>query len=214
MLLATSVFAQNLQKGNTQANLPTRISVAGNAIGGSDIVVHKGTAYVSLPALARAAGAHMIMQGGTAVLELPSAGENACGDVEGRLSDTYRKAAVRIPDAIERLRMQASQKGAVVPAASFDAVDRQIAEAALHAQTEADRSVSYALSHANNTVAIMYYKLFAGVAPEEARQGQLDSLLCSAESKFALELGRLSGGESCSVFHSDAGNGEEENTSR
>jgi len=47
----------------------------------------------------------------------------------------------------------------------------------------------------------MYYKLRRGVPPEYAKQGQLDSLLCSMESKFALQVGRLSGKESCSVFH-------------
>ena len=93
---------------------------------------------------------------------------------------------------------------ALIPAANFDEVDRQISEAEFRAQTDADKSVSYALSHASNTLAIMYFKLRRGVPPEYAQQGQLDSVLCSMESKFALQFGRLSGKESCSVFQSSA----------
>jgi hypothetical protein len=48
----------------------------------------------------------------------------------------------------------------------------------------------------------MYFKLRRGVPPEYAKEDQLDSVLCSMESKFALQFGRLSGKESCSVLQS------------
>ena len=139
-------------------------------------------------------------------MSIPAAPESDCGPTQNatRLSDAYRKAAVRIPDAVESLRALVNkQQVAIIPAKSFDEVDREISEAAFRAQTDADKSVSYALSHANDTLAIMYYKLLRGVPPEYAKQGQMDSVLCSMESKFALQVGRLSGKESCSVFHSN-----------
>lgn len=202
-LLAMNVSAQQAQPDRTKPTPLTRITIDGKQIRGNNVLVHKGVAYVSVPALAQALGASVSSQGQVAVLSVP-ASESACGDPRDakRLSDAYRKAAVRIPDAVEGLRAQVKQ-AAVIPAASFDEVDRQISEAAFRAQTDADKSVSYALSHASNTLAIMYYKLRRGVPPEYAKQGQLDSVLCSMESKFALQVGRLSGKESCSVFHTN-----------
>jgi len=70
-------------------------------------------------------------------------------------------------------------------------VDHKIFEAEFRAQTDADKSVSFALRHANDTLAIMYYKLRRGVPPEDAEEGQMDSVLCSMESKFALQVGRF-----------------------
>jgi hypothetical protein len=115
---------------------------------------------------------------------------------------------VHIPDAIESLRAAVKtatvrEHVGVIPVARFDEIDRQISEADFHAQTDADKSVSYALSKATNVLAIMYLRLWRGVPSEYAKQGQLDSVLCSMESKFALQGGRLSGRETCSVFHFD-----------
>jgi len=205
-LLSLNVFAQEAQPGADRAKfgLLTQITVEGKRITGDDVLVRKGTTYVSVPALAQALGASVTSQGPVAVLSIPASPE--CGDIPDvkRLSDAYRKAAVRIPDAVESLRVLVNKPTLVIPAASFDEVDHQISEADFRAQTDADKSVSYALSHANAVLAIMYYKLRRGVPPEYARQGQLDSVLCSMESKFALEVGRLSGKESCSIFHADS----------
>ena len=204
-LLAASVAAQQAQPGADAKSVPlTQITIEGKQIAGDDVLVRRGTAYVSVPALAKALGASVASQGPMAVLSIPAAPEAGCGDIPDakRLSDAYRKAAVHIPDVVESLRVLVNQQATIIPAASFDEVDRQISEAEFRARTDADKSVSYALSHANSSLAIMYYKLRRGVPSEYARHGQLDSVLCSMESKFALQVGRLSGTESCSVFQS------------
>ena len=204
-LLATSVSAQQEQAGADRAKAGpwTQITIAGKPIGGDDVLVRKGITYVSVPALAQALGASLASQEQVAVLDIPTAPESDCSGTPNakRLSDEYRKAAVHIPDAIESLRVLVAKPGEIIPAASFDEIDRQISEAEYRAHTDADKAVSYALSHANNTLAILYYKLRRGISPEFAKRGQLDSVLCSMESKFALQAGRLSGRESCSVFH-------------
>jgi hypothetical protein len=203
-LLAASVAAQQAQPRaeHTKSALLTQITIEGKQIAGDDVLVRKGTPYVSVPALAKALGASVASQGPMAVLSIPAAPEAGCGDVPDakRLSDAYRKAAQHIPDAVEGLRILVNKQVTIIPAASFDEVDRQISEAEFRARTDADRSVSYALSHANSSLAITYYKLRRGVPSEYA--SQLDSILCSMESKFALQVGRLSGKESCSVFQS------------
>jgi len=208
-LLVTCACAQ-VQPGASRAKSGTltRITIAAKPVTGDDLLVRSGTTYVSLSALAKALGASVVSQGQAAVLTVPAASESECGDVPAakKLSDTYRKAAVRIPEAIESLRLQVKKHDTTIPAASFDQVDHQIFEAEFHAQTEADKSVSYALKHANDTLAIMYYKLWRGVPPDVAEAGQLDSVLCSMESKFALQVGRFSGRESCSVFRSASSN--------
>jgi hypothetical protein len=207
-LLAVSLSAQEAQPGadHPKPSPLTQITIEGRQITGDDVLVRKGTTYVSLPALARALGASVVSQGQVAVLSIPTAPATPCGespDVK-RLSDAYRKAAVRIPDAIEGLRVLAAKSGVVIPAASFDDIDHQISEADFRAKTEADKTVSYALSHANSTLAIMYYKLRRGVPAEFATQGQLDLELCSLESEYALKVGRLSGKEMCTVFVSSS----------
>ena len=206
-LIVISVSAQQPQPGadRTKSTPLTLITIEGKQIKGDSVLVRKGITYVSVPALAQALGASVSSQGQVTVLSSPAPPEPACGTFPDarKLSDTYRKAAVVIPDEVESLRALVKQS-AVIPGASFDEVDRQISEAEFRAQTDADKSVSYALSHANNALAIMYFKLRRGVSPEYAKQGQLDSVLCSMESKFALQVGRLSGKESCSVFQSSA----------
>jgi hypothetical protein len=200
--LASSVSAQQTPVGpdRTKSGSVTQIMIEGKQLAGDDVLIRKGTAYVSVPALAQALGASVASQGQMTVLSIPA--ESGCGDTPDarRLSDAYRKAAVRIPDEVESLRAVVNKQAVVIPAASFDEVERQISEAEFHAQTDADKSVSYALSHANSTLAIMYFKLRRGVPPEYAKQDQFDSVLCSMESKFALQVGRLSGKESCSVL--------------
>lgn len=212
VLLATSVSAQRTQVSPDRAGPVTQITIEGKRIASNDVLVHKGTPYVSVPALAQALGASVTAQDQVAVLSIPATSETGCGDTPDtrRLSDAYRKAAVSIPDAVERLRVLVNQRTQVIPAAQFDEVERQISEAAFRAQTGADKSVSYALSHANSTLAITYFKLRRGVPPEYAKEGQLDLMLCSMESKFALQFGRLSGKESCSVLQSKEASGNQQ----
>lgn len=203
-LLSTGVSAQETQVSPECAGSVTQITIEGKQISGNDVVVRKGTVYLSIPALAQALGASVTTQGQVAVLSIPASTDSGCGDTPDtrRLSDAYRKAAVRIPDAVESLRVLVGKRTQVIPAASFDEVERQISEAEFRAQTNADKSVSYALSHANSALAIMYFTLRRGVPPEYAKADQLDSVLCSMESKFALQVGRLLGKESCSVLQS------------
>jgi hypothetical protein len=205
MSLAT---AQVVPSGAPRPGAITQIMIDGKRITGPDVVVRNGVAYVSVPALAQTLGASVSSKRQTVLLSLPAAPEVQCEGIPSawKLSDAYRKAAVRLPDTIESLRAMvnkatANKHVAVIPIATFDEVDRQISEADFHAQTDADKSVSYALSKANNILAIMYLRLWRGVPAEFAKQGQLDSVLCSMESKFALQGGRLSGRETCSVFH-------------
>jgi len=82
----------------------------------------------------------------------------------------------------------------------FDAIDRKLTLSTTHVQTDADLAVYYALSYANNSLAIAYYKQSRGVPPEEAQKDQLDSMMCAMESKFALMKGVLMPGGNCSVF--------------
>jgi hypothetical protein len=212
VLLATSACAQETQVSPDRPGAVTQVTIEGKQISGNDVVVRKGVVYVSVPALAQALGASVTAQGHVAVLSIPATSESGCGDTPDtrRLSDAYRKAAVRIPDAVESLRVLVNKGTQVIPAASFDQVERQVSEAEFRAQTNADKSVSYALSHANSTLAIMYFKLRRGVPPEYTREGQLDSVLCSMESKFALQVGRLSGKESCSVLQSKEASGNQQ----
>ena len=214
-LLVASLSAQEAQLADRSKPVQlTQITIEGNTITSDDVLMRKGVAYVSVPALARALGASVASQGAVAVLSVPAAPEPGCGNVPDavRLSDDYRKAAVHIPDAIESLRILVSKPGAVISGASFDDVDHQVAEADFRAQTEADKAVSYALSHANSTLAIMYYKLRRGVPADYAKQSQMDSIVCEMESKFALQVGRLSGKETCSVFHDSASAAETKTT--
>jgi len=204
-LLGISVAAQQVQPDADRSNPGpvTRITINGKQITRQDVLVRKGTIYVSVPALAKVLGASISSRGRAEVLGIPAPPEVECVDVPSawKLSDAYRKAAVRIPDAIEALRTTMNKHLAVIPVASFDEVDRQIAEAEFHAQTDADKSVSYALSKANNRLAIAYFKLWQRVPPEYVKGEEMESVLCSMESKFALQIGRLTGRENCSVFH-------------
>lgn len=215
-LLASSVPAQQLPEGGRRANPGslTQITIAGKRIAGDDVLVRKGTAYVSVPALLEALGGSLAREGNVAVISVPAAGESDRGDAAGAktLSAAYRKAAVRIPDTIEILRTLVYKHVPEVLTPRFDALNHDIATADLSLQTDADKAVSYALSNAANKLEIAYYKMMRGVPPEAAKQGQLDSVLCSMESKFALQVGRLSGQESCSVFVRARGNAPADDT--
>jgi hypothetical protein len=100
-----------------------------------------------------------------------------------------------VPDEIESLRAVALKKEKVPLGPRFDAIDRKLLLSTVH-----DTAVYYALSYANNSLAIIYYKESRGVPADEAQKNQLDSVMCSMESKFALMKGTLLPGGSCSVF--------------
>jgi hypothetical protein len=122
--------------------------------------------------------------------------------VEGQLiSEQFHRDVAAIPDEIEspRASVLKKEKVALDP---IDAIAQKLTDAAtVHAQTdEADMAVYYALSYANSSVAIAYYKQSRGVPSEEAQKGQFDSMMCAMESKFALMKGVLLPGGSCSVF--------------
>ena len=177
LLLGMSVAAQQQpQTGVARSNSGpvTQITINGKQITGEDVMVRKGITYVSVPAMARALGASISSKGQGTVLSVsaPTEIENADLPPTLRLSDAYRKAAVRIPDAVESLRTIMNKHLGIIPVASFDEVDRQIAEADFRAQTEADKAVSYALSKANNQLAIGYFKLWQQVPPEYVKREQ------------------------------------------
>jgi hypothetical protein len=205
-LLTVGSYAQDGQSSPDRGKTAvlTEITIQDREIKGDDVLIHKGTAYVSLPALIEALRATLVSQGQVAVLSIPTGPDSPCGETAAalRLSDAYRKAAVRIPQEIANLRVQALKRGALIPGASFDDIDNQIRNADLQAKTEADKFVSYALSHASSVLAIMYYRLRRGTSPEYAKQDEMDLELCRVESGYALEFGRLSGAEGCSVFQS------------
>lgn len=197
---ATDVLSGRAGKSNsTQPYIP-QVIIAGKRINRDELLVRNGKLFVSIPALKDPLHADMISDAHQLTISVPEAQNSNCKDDprKSRLSDDFRKIAISIPDAIERVRTSALKRGAIIPAARFDEIDSGIKKADLYIQTPADKAVSYALKSASNNLGITYYKLWRGVDPEEARQGMSESVVCSAESKFALELGRLSGGESCS----------------
>ena len=202
VLLSTRGSCQQKVTGPVELPPLSEITIGGSQIAGSDLVVRKGITYVSVPALTKALGASVDTNGSSAVLNVSSPAATGCGAAQAtaRLSDPYRQAAVSIPDKIETLRVLVKKREDIIPAARFDEVEREIFEADYRARTDADKSVSYALSHANNSLAIQYYRHMQGVT-EAQTQDQLDSVLCSMESKFALQAGHLSGKENCSTFH-------------
>ncbi len=197
---ATDILSGRAGKSNsTQPYIP-QVIIAGKRISRDELLVRNGKLFVSIPALQEPLHAAMISGDHELIVSLPEAQDSNCENdlLQRRLSDNYRKMAISIPDAIERVRTSALKRGAIIPAARFDEIDSGIKKADSYIQTPADKAVSYALKSASNNLGITYYKLWRGVDPEEARQGMSESVVCSAESKFALELGRLSGGESCS----------------
>jgi hypothetical protein len=55
--------------------------------------------------------------------------------------------------------------------------------------------VYHALSYADNSLANIYYKQSRGVPFQELQKDQLDSMMCAAETKFALTTGELLRGD-------------------
>ena len=179
-----------------------RVYVGGKPLPGDRVIVKDGATYVELSALATALGAVVNHEEGKVVVTPASPGaECEKPTVEGqRFSPQFRSEVAGVADEIESLRAVVSKKEKVPLGPRFDAIDRQLTLATAHVQTDADMAVYYALSYANNSLAIAYYKQSRGVPLEEAQKNQVDSMICSMESKFALMKGVLMPGGNCSVF--------------
>ncbi len=189
-------------KDNGAAAARRKVFVDGKPIAAGKVVVKDGVAYVEAASLAQAMGASVQLGDGD-VMVTTSASTCGCDNlgVEGqRFSQQFRSDVAGVADEIESLRAVVLKKENVPLGPRFDSIDRKLTLSTTHVQTDADLAVYYALSYANNSLAIAYYKQARGVPPEEAQKDQLDSMLCAMESKFALMKGVLLPGGSCSVF--------------
>jgi hypothetical protein len=194
--------AKQPPRSQESASPPTRkhVYVDGKPIPSNQVIVKDGVSFVDASTLAKALGASVQTGAGGVTIRTakPSCDQTVA---EGqRFSPQFRSDVAGVADEIESLRAVVLKKEQVPLGPRFDAIDRKLALATAHVQTDADMAVYYALSYANNSLAIAYYKLVRGVPVEEAQRNQLDSMMCSMESKFALMKGVLLPGGSCSVF--------------
>ena len=189
-------------KDSGAATLRKRVFVNGKPIATGKVVVKDGIPYVELAALAGAVGATLQSDEAGFMLTIPPPKcECDAPGMEGqRFSQQFRRDVAGVADEIESLRAVVLKKENVPLGPRFDAIDRKLTLSTTHVQTDADLAVYYALSYANNSLAIAYYKQSRGVPPEEAQKDQLDSMMCAMESKFALMKGVLMPGGNCSVF--------------
>ncbi len=180
------------------------VFVNGKPLPANKIIVKDGISYVDASALSEALGAtvHSEEAGLLIRADQPTCNcEKATPLVEGEhFSEQFRSDVARVPDEIESLRAVVLKKEKVPLGPRFDDIDHQLSLSTVHVQTDADMAVYYALSYANNALAIAYYKESRGVSSDEAQKNLLDSMMCSMESKFALMKGTLLPGGSCSVF--------------
>lgn len=187
-----------------QAASPSRkrLFVDGKPIPTTRIVTKDGIDFVDASFLADALGASLQSgEGGVMIRSAAKSADCNTGVVEGQhFSDQFRTDVARVADEIESLRAVVLKREKVDVGKRFDEIDGELSVAKTHVQTEADTAVYYALSYANNSLAIAFFKQQRGVPVEEAQKGQMDSMLCSMESKFALMKGVLLPGGSCSVF--------------
>jgi hypothetical protein len=189
--------------GQQGASVPRkRLFVDGKPIPTTRIVNKDGIDYVDASFLAEALGASVqSAEAGVMIRSAAKTEECDKGVVERqRFSDQFRSDVARVADEIESLRAVVLKREKVDVGARFDEIDGELSLAKTHVQTEADSAVYYALSYANNSLAIAYFKQQRGVPVQEAQKGQMDSMLCAMESKFALMKGVLLPGGSCSVF--------------
>jgi len=201
---AVSGAAQQSQHSKeSTAAVRKRVYVDGRAIAASKVMVKDGVSYVDVTTLAEALGASV--QSGENGWTVSSAAKPTCDgektSVEGqRFSEQFRGDVARVADEIESLRAVVLKKEKAAIGPRFDEIDHQLSLSTVHVQTDADMAVYYALSYANNSLAIIYYKQSRGVPSQELQKDQLDSMMCAMESKFALMKGVLLPGGSCSVF--------------
>jgi len=194
--------AQTLsQNKETVSVAHNRVFVDGKSIPANRVIVKDGASYVEVTALAEAVGATAQSSANGLMITTPPRSEcEQLGNQGQRFSDQFRSDVAGVADEIESLRAVVLKKEKVPLGPRFDAIDRKLTLSTTHVQTDADMSVYYALSYANNSLAIAYYKQSRGATPEEAQKDQLDSMMCAMESKFALMKGVLLPGGSCSVF--------------
>lgn len=197
-------MAQSSSQTQNAASLAARrrVFVDGKPVPASRIVVKDGVSYVDVSTVAEALGASVQSgDGGVNVTTAPSKCDCDKTIVQGqKFSEQFRSDVAGVADEIESLRAVVLKKEKVPLGPRFDAIDRKLTLATAHVQTDADMAVYYALSYANNSLAISYYKQSRGVPAEEAQRNQLDSMMCAMESKFALMKGILLPGGTCSVF--------------
>jgi len=179
-----------------------RLLVDGKLIPATRIVTKDGIDYVDASFLSEALGGSMqSIENGIMIRSAAKSEDCKTSVVEGqRFSDEFRTDVARVADEIESLRAVVLKREKVDVGARFDEIDGELSQAKTHVQTEADSAVYYALSYANNSLAIAYFKQQRGVPVQEAQKDQMDSMLCAMESKFALMKGVLLPGGSCSVF--------------
>lgn len=178
------------------------VFVNGKPLPVSQIMVKDGVSYVNASALAEALGASVQSEESGLLIraDQPTCSCDKTAAAGQRFSETFRRDVAGVPDEIESLRAVVIKKEKVPLGPRFDAIDRKLTLSTVHVQTDADMAVYYALSYANNSLAIAYYKESRGVPADEAQKNQVDSLMCSMESKFALMKGTLLPGGTCSVF--------------
>lgn len=186
-----------------------RLFVDGKPIPTNRVVIKEGVDYVDASFLAEALGASLqSAEGGVMIRSAVKTDGCDKGVIEGqRFSEQFRTDVARVADEIESLRAVVLKREKVDVGTRFDEIDGELSLAKTHVQTEADSAVYYALSYANNSLAIAYFKQQRGVPVEEAQKNQMDSMLCAMESKFALMKGVLLPGGSCSVFQRIEGQG-------
>jgi hypothetical protein len=179
-----------------------KVVVNGKQLPAGKIVVKDGVTYVDASALAQELGATSASDESalTITQRQPKCDCTATSEEGQKFSQAFRSDVAGVADEIESLRAVVLKKENVPLGPRFDAIDRTLTLSTTHVQTDADMAVYYALSYANNSLAIAYYKQARGVAPEEAQKDQLDSMMCAMESKFALMKGALLPGGNCSVF--------------
>jgi hypothetical protein len=204
LLFVVAGSAQQVSRPASSSPLASRkrIFVDGKPISPNSVLVKDGTNYVDVAVLAEALGASVQSEeGGVIVRSSAKPSECAKTTADGeRFSQKFRSDVAGVADEIESLRAVVLKREKIPLGPRFDAIDRKLSLATVHVQTDADKATYYALAYANNSLAIAYYKQVRGVPVEEAQKDQLDSMMCSMESKFALMKGVLLPGGSCSVF--------------
>jgi hypothetical protein len=200
-----AVGQQSQRPQEAAASVRKRIYVDGKAIVASKVITKDGLSYVDPAALAEALGASV--ESGETGLQISSAPKPSCESektaAEGEpISELFRHDVAKVADEIESLRavVLKLKKETTAIGPRFDELDYELSLSRVHAKTAADWAIYYALSSANNSLAIVYYKQVRGIPFQELQAEQVDSMMCAMESKFAIMRGVLLPGGSCSVF--------------
>lgn len=203
-----STESQTQSKDPAPAAARSKIYVDGKLLPSSRVLVKDGVSYVEVTAIADAMGASTQAGANGYTITAPPAKLDCEHPVpQGRkFSRQFRDDMTGVADEIESLRAvvmkmkQDKEKEKVTLGPRFDEIDRKLSLSTSDVQTDADMAVYYALSYANNSLAISYYKVSRGASESDEQEIQLDSMICSMESKFALMKGMLLPGGRCSVL--------------